>query len=66
MNIAREAYLHWKSQYKLLMRTFSEDQMFGFGFDAANKVSDVMQQVIDDLQNQVKELNERIEKLSEK
>lgn len=66
MNIAREAYLHWKSQYKLLMRTFSEDQVFQFGFDAANKVPEVMQQVIDELQNQVKELNERIEKLSEK
>lgn len=66
MDIAREAYLHWKSQYKLLMRTFSEDQVFQFGFQAANKVPEVMQQVIDELQNQVKELNERIEKLSEK
>ena len=45
MNLIHEAYVHWRSQYKILLRTFSEEQMFGFGFEAANKVNEVMQQV---------------------
>lgn len=63
MDIAHEAYINWKSQYKLLLRTFSEEQLFAFGFDAANKVSTVMEEVIQELQTQVAELNERIAKL---
>lgn len=63
MNIAREAYENWKSQYKILLRTFTDEQMFSFGFESANKVSDVMQQVIDNLQQQVDDLNERLAKL---
>lgn len=63
MNLAREAFLNWRSQYKILLRTFSDEQMFQFGFEAADKVTDVMQEVILELQEQVKELNERISKL---
>ena len=63
MDIAREAYLHWKSQYKILLRTFTDDQMFQFGFEAANKVNDVMQEVVADLQKQVEELTDRLAKL---
>jgi len=63
MDIAREAYLHWKSQYKILLRTFTDDQMFQFGFEAANKVNEVMQDVVNQLQAQVDELNERLAKL---
>ena len=63
MDIAREAYLHWKSQYKILLRTFTDDQMFQFGFEAANKVNDVMQEVVADLQKQVDELTDRLAKL---
>ena len=63
MDIIHEAYLNWKSQYKILLRTFSEEQLFGFGFEAANKVNDVMQEVVADLQSQVADLNERLAKL---
>jgi len=63
MDIIHEAYLNWKSQYKILLRTFSEEQLFGFGFEAANKVNDVMQEVVADLQHQVAELTERLAKL---
>ena len=63
MNIIHEAYLNWKSQYKILLRTFSEEQVFGFGFDAANKVNEVMQEVVADLQHQVNDLTERLAKL---
>ena len=63
MDIAREAYLNWKSQYKILLRTFTDDQMFQFGFEAANKVNDVMQDVVADLQKQVDELTDRLAKL---
>lgn len=63
MNLIHEAYVHWRSQYKILLRTFSEEQMFGFGFEAANKVNEVMQDVVADLQNQVSELTERLAKL---
>lgn len=63
MDIAHEAYLNWKAQYKILLRTFSEEQLFAFGFQAANKVPEVMQQVIDELQAQVNELNDRLTKL---
>ena len=63
MDIIHEAYLNWKSQYKILLRTFSEEQLFGFGFEAANKVNDVMQEVVADLQGQVAELTERLSKL---
>ena len=63
MNIIHEAYVNWRSQYKILLRTFSEEQMFGFGFEAANKVNEVMQDVVADLQNQVSELTERLAKL---
>jgi len=63
MDIAREAYLNWKSQYKILLRTFTDDQMFQFGFEAANKVNEVMQDVVNQLQAQVDELNERLAKL---
>jgi hypothetical protein len=63
MDIIHEAYLNWKSQYKILLRTFSEEQLFGFGFEAANKVNDVMQEVVADLQSQVAELTERLAKL---
>ena len=63
MDIIHEAYLNWKSQYKILLRTFSEEQLFGFGFEAANRVNDVMQEVVTDLQSQVAELNERLAKL---
>ena len=63
MDIIHEAYLNWKSQYKILLRTFSEEQLFGFGFEAANKVNDVMQDVVADLQSQVAELTDRLAKL---
>lgn len=63
MDIAREAYLHWKAQYKILLQTFSDEQMFQFGFSAANGVNEVMQQVVADLEAQVKELTERLAKL---
>ena len=63
MDIAREAYLHWKSQYKILLQTFSDEQMFQFGFQAANNVNEVMQEVVADLQNQVADLNARLAKL---
>ena len=63
MDIIHEAYLNWKSQYKILLRTFSEEQLFGFGFEAANKVNDVMQEVVSDLQHQVADLTERLAKL---
>ena len=63
MDIIHEAYLNWKSQYKILLRTFSEEQVFGFGFDAANKVNEVMQEVVADLQHQVADLTERLAKL---
>lgn len=63
MNIAHEAYQHWKSQYKILLQTFSDEQMFSFGFEAANGVNEVMQQVVANLEAQVKELNERLAKL---
>ncbi len=63
MDIIHEAYLNWKSQYKILLRTFSEEQLFGFGFEAANKVNDVMQDVVADLQSQVAELTDRLSKL---
>ena len=63
MDIIHEAYLNWKSQYKILLRTFSEEQLFGFGFEAANKVNEVMQEVVADLQGQVAELNARLAKL---
>jgi hypothetical protein len=60
MDIAHEAYVNWKSQYKILLRTFSEEQLFSFGFQAANQVNEVMQQVVADLQAQVDELNARL------
>ena len=63
MDLIHEAYVNWKSQYKILLRTFSEEQLFGFGFEAANRVNDVMQEVVTDLQSQVAELNERLAKL---
>ena len=63
MNLIHEAYVNWRSQYKILLRTFSEEQMFGFGFEAANKVNEVMQEVVADLQNQVADLNARLAKL---
>ena len=63
MNIIHEAYVNWKSQYKILLRTFSEEQLFGFGFEAANNVNDVMQEVVADLQSQVADLTERLAKL---
>ena len=63
MDIIHEAYLNWRNQYKILLRTFSDEQMFGFGFEAANKVNDVMQDVVSDLQAQVAELTERLAKL---
>ena len=63
MDIAREAYLHWKSQYKILLQTFSDEQMFQFGFEAANGVNEVMQEVVANLEAQVKELTERLAKL---
>ena len=63
MNIAHEAYQHWKSQYKILLQTFSDEQMFSFGFEAANGVNEVMQEVVANLEAQVKELNERLAKL---
>jgi hypothetical protein len=63
MDIIHEAYLNWKSQYKILLRTFSEEQLFAHGFQAANKVNDVMQEVVADLQHQVADLTERLAKL---
>lgn len=63
MDLIHEAYLNWKSQYKILLRTFSEEQLFGFGFEAANKVNNVMQDVVVDLQSQVAELTDRLAKL---
>ena len=63
MNIAHEAYQHWKTQYKIMLQTFSDEQMFSFGFEAANSVNEVMQQVVADLEAQVKELTERLAKL---
>jgi hypothetical protein len=60
MDIAHEAYLHWKSQYKILLRTFSEEQLFQFGFEAANGVNQVMQEVVNDLQKQVDDLTARL------
>lgn len=63
MDLIHEAYVNWKSQYKILLRTFSDEQMFGFGFEAANKVNDVMQEVVSDLQAEVAALSERLAKL---
>lgn len=63
MDIAREAFQHWKAQYKIMLQTFSDEQMFHFGFQAANGVNEVMQEVVADLQAQVKELTERLAKL---
>lgn len=63
MDLAHEAYLHWKSQYKILLRTFSDEQMFQFGFEAANGVNEVMQEVVANLEAQVTELTERLAKL---
>ena len=63
MDIIHEAYLNWRNQYKILLRTFSDEQMFQFGFEAANKVNDVMQDVVADLQSQVAELTDRLSKL---
>lgn len=63
MNLAHEAFINWRAQYKILLRTFSDEQMFTFGFQAADKVNEVMQQVVADLEAQVKALNERLEKL---
>lgn len=60
MNIAHEAFQHWQSQYKIMLQTFSNEQMFQFGFEAANGVNEVMQQVVADLEAQVKELTERL------
>ena len=63
MDIAREAFQHWKAQYKIMLQTFSDEQMFHFGFQAANGVNEVMQQVVADLEAQVKELTDRLTKL---
>ena len=63
MNIAHEAYQHWKAQYKILLQTFSDEQMFQFGFQAANNVNEVMQDVVANLEAQVKELTDRLTKL---
>ena len=63
MNLAHEAFIHWRNQYKILLRTFSDEQMFTFGFQAADKVNEVMQDVVSDLQTQVAELTARLEKL---
>lgn len=63
MDLIHEAYVNWKSQYKILLRTFSDEQMFGFGFEAANRVNDVMQEVVADLQAEVATLSERLAKL---
>lgn len=63
MDLAHEAYINWKSQYKILLRTFSEEQLFSFGFQAADQVKDIMQEVVTDLQSQVADLTERLAKL---
>jgi len=62
MNIAQEAFDHWRSQYKILLRTFTDEQMFQFGFEAASGVNEVMQEVVNNLQAQVDELNARLAK----
>lgn len=63
MNIVEEAFKNWRAQYKLMLRTFSDEQMFQFGFEAANGVNEVMQEVVANLEAQVKELTERLAKL---
>ena len=63
MNIVEEAYKNWRAQYKLMLRTFSDEQMFQFGFETANGVNEVMQEVVANLEAQVKELTERLAKL---
>ena len=63
MNIAHEAFKHWQSQYKIMLQTFNDEQMFQFGFEAANGVNEVMQEVVANLEAQVKELTERLAKL---
>ena len=63
MDLIHEAYLNWKSQYKLLLRTFSEEQMFQFGFQSANSVSEVMEKIIKDLQSDVEQLTAKLAKL---
>ena len=63
MNIAHEAFKHWQAQYKIMLQTFNDEQMFQFGFEAANGVNEVMQEVVANLEAQVKELTERLAKL---
>lgn len=63
MDIAKEAFKHWQAQYKIMLQTFSNEQMFQFGFEAANGVNEVMQEVVANLEAQVKELTERLAKL---
>lgn len=64
MDIISEAYKSWKSQYKLSLRTFNDEQMFQFGFQSANAVSEVMEKIISDLQTQVEDLTKRIDELN--
>lgn len=63
MDIAKEAFKHWQAQYKIMLQTFNDEQMFQFGFEAANGVNEVMQEVVANLEAQVKELTERLAKL---
>ena len=63
MNIAEEAFKNWRAQYKIMLRTFTDEQMFLFGFESANRVSEVMENVIKNLEGQVAELTERLAKL---
>lgn len=63
MDIVKEAFNSWRAQYKIMLRTFTDEQMFQFGFEAANSVNEAMQEVVASLEAQVKELNDRLLKL---